>query len=71
MITFKEKFVHKPFSKYAKFFAVSLIALAFNLLFLFIFTEYFKIYYLLSQLIAIALAMIINFLGNKLWTFGK
>ena len=69
--TFKEKIRHRIFSKYFKFFSVSIIALLVNLLFLYLFTEFFKIYYMVSQVLAIGAALIINFLGNKIWTFRK
>lgn len=69
--TFKEEIKHKFLGKYLKFFLVSVIALLVNLLFLYLFTEFFKIYYMVSQVLAIGIALIINFLGNKIWTFRK
>jgi len=69
--TFKEKMQHQILPKYAKFFAVSVAALGVNLLFLYIFTEFLSIHYLVSQALAIIISMIINFLGNKWWTFKK
>ena len=55
--------------KFAKFAAVSLASLAVNLCVLWFFTELAGIYYLVSQVLAIGVALIINFFGNKLWTF--
>ncbi|NVN96689.1 glycosyltransferase family 2 protein [Candidatus Nomurabacteria bacterium] len=69
--TFNEKLSYYLVSKYFNFFAVSLMALSVNLIFLYVFTEYFKIYYIFSQVIAIGLSLIINFIGNKIWTFRK
>lgn len=69
--TFKEKFNHKPVTKFGQFFFVSLIALGVNLSFLYLFTEVFGIYYLVSQVFAIIISLVINFIGNKLWTFRK
>ena len=67
--TFREKAGEKVLKKYSQFFIVSLTALAVNLCFLWLFTDVFKIYYIISQMIAIAVSMIINFIGNKTWTF--
>lgn len=69
--TFGESLKTNLTQKYAQFFIVSLIALTVNIIFLYIFTEYFKVYYIVSQIIAIGLSLIINFIGNKIWTFRK
>ncbi len=69
--TFKEEMKHEFLGKYIKFFFVSVVALIINLLFLYLFTEFLGIYYIISQVLAIGVALIINFLGNKLWTFKK
>jgi len=69
--TFKEGVKESILKKYLLFFGVSIIALVVNLFFLYVFTEYFGIYYIVSQIIAIGIALIINFLGNKIWTFNK
>ena len=69
--TFKENLRLKIGKKYLKFFAVALCALTINLFFLHVFTEIFKIYYMISQVMAIGGAFIINFLGNKFWTFKE
>ncbi|MEJ2267664.1 MAG: glycosyltransferase family 2 protein [Nanoarchaeota archaeon] len=67
--TFQEKMNHKFLSKYFKFLSISIFALLINLFFLYVFTKFFGIYYLISQIFAIGIALIINFLGNKIWTF--
>jgi dolichol-phosphate mannosyltransferase len=69
--TFKENIRDRVTSKYMKFFSVSVVALLVNLLFLRIFTESLGLYYMVSQILAIGIALIINFLGNKMWTFKK
>ncbi|MHA1395813.1 MAG: GtrA family protein, partial [Promethearchaeota archaeon] len=40
-------------------------------LLLYIFTEFFKIYYIFSEILAIIIAIIHNYLLNKLWTFEE
>ena len=67
--TFKENFKHKVVRKWFKFLVISAIVLGINLLFLYLFTEFFKIYYLISQILAIGIGLFFNFLGNKFWTF--
>jgi dolichol-phosphate mannosyltransferase len=69
--TFKESLTKDTGKKYIQFGLVSLIALLINLFFLYLFTEFFGIYYLISQVLAIGLALIINFSWNKVWTFSK
>jgi len=68
--TFKEKIKSDFNKKYLKFALVSLCSLVVNLVFLYLFTEFIGIYYMLSQILAIGFAMIVNFLGNKIWTFS-
>jgi len=69
--TFGEQINLNLIEKYLKFLLVSIIALAINLLFLYTFTEIFEIYYIISQVLAITISLIINFIGNKFWTFKK
>ena len=69
--SFKEKINDEFRKKWGQFFIVSLAALIINLIFLYILTELLKIHYIISQAMAIVIAMIINFLGNKIWTFSK
>jgi putative flippase GtrA len=54
----------------ARFFAVSLLALGVNIVFLYLLVDVASAPELPSQAIAVAGAMPFNFLGNKLWTFG-
>ncbi len=69
--TFKENVREKIGKKYLQFSLVSIAALLVNLLFLYIFTDVLGIYYIISQILAIGISLIINFVGNKRWTFSK
>src|SRR3989344_967738 len=69
--TFGEKIHERMLKKYVHFFLVSLTALSVNLFFLYIFTEFLGIYYIVSQIMAIGIALMVNFIGNKIWTFHK
>jgi len=69
--TFNEKIKVGMGKKYMQFSLVSIFSLAVNLIFLYLFTEVFGIYYLISQVLSIGITLIINFLGNKIWTFSK
>lgn len=67
--TFNEKKWEKTGNKYVKFFIISIASLLINLVLLYFFTDILGVYYMFSQILAIAVALWINFLGNKLWTF--
>jgi putative flippase GtrA len=69
--TFKYKSKKDIHIRYFQFLIVSIIAFIVNMLILYVFTEYFNFYYMLSQIIGVACNLIINFLGNKLWTFKR
>ena len=69
--TFKENIRAGFGKKYLQFSIVSISALLVNLFFLYIFTEVLGIYYIISQVLAIGVALIVNFIGNKAWTFSK
>ncbi len=69
--TFGEKIRRNFFRKYVKFLFISLGSLLVNLAALYLLTSVAGIYYLVSQIIAIAISLTINFLGNKKWTFTK
>jgi putative flippase GtrA len=70
-LTFKEKIRESIFRKYTKFITISIIALVVNLIFLYWFVEYFKIWYVFAQVLAIGASLLINFFGNKIWTFRE
>ena len=67
--TFRATSGHAGFQA-ARFFAVSIAALGFNLLVLELLVTGAELPEVPSQAIAVALAMPVNFIGNKLWTFG-
>ncbi len=69
--TFEERIRGKFFIKGIQFFIVSLVALGVNISLLYFFTEFLKIYYLISQAIAILITLFVNFFGNKIWTFRR
>jgi len=69
--TFKEKLHEKLIKKYVKYVAISLIALILNICILFILVEYFYLWYILAALLAIFGAFMINFMGNRIWTFNN
>jgi len=69
--TFKESIKHKAASRYVKFIAVSVTALAVNLIFLYVLVEFFRVWYMFAQVLAVLLNFLINFFGNKIWTFRK
>lgn len=52
-----------------KFFLVSSIAGVVKIAILWLLTHFFNLYYLLSNLVGIAVGMILNFSINNLWTF--
>jgi putative flippase GtrA len=54
-----------------RFFAVSFGALLVNQVFLFVFLDWFGLGKIVSQALAIAFVMPLNFLGNKLWSFRR
>jgi dolichol-phosphate mannosyltransferase len=68
--TFRARDGHAGFQA-ARFFAVSLLGLAFNLVVLELLVSVAALPELPSQALAVALAMPVNFIGNKLWTFDE
>lgn len=69
--TFKEKIEKKLLVKYFQFITISSIALIINLSILFILVDYFLIWYIFAEFIAICGAFMINFMGNRIWTFKQ
>ena len=55
----------------ARFFAVALVSLAVNQLWLVLFLDVLHLGKIVSQAIAIVLVTPLNFLGNKLWSFRR
>ena len=71
IFTFKEQLTRKIHLRFFRFASVSISALAINLAILYTLTEYVGLFYMLSQAVAIGTALVINFLGNKVWTFSR
>jgi dolichol-phosphate mannosyltransferase len=67
--TFRARDGHPGFQA-ARFFAVSLVGLGFNLALLELLVSAAGVAELPAQALAVAAAMPVNFIGNKLWTFG-
>ena len=57
--------------EFARFFTVSVVALMVNLMCMALLVEWFGIYPPYAQLLAIVLTLIVNFLGNKYWSFRQ
>jgi dolichol-phosphate mannosyltransferase len=70
MWTFDAREGHAGFQA-ARFFAVSIGGLAFNLVVLELLVSSAQVAEVPAQAIAVALSMPVNFIGNKLWTFGR
>jgi dolichol-phosphate mannosyltransferase len=70
--TFKRKFTKLTtlLYEYAKYWTVSIFTICTQLGGLYILVEFIHLWYILAAFIAIGVGTIINFLGNKLWTFG-
>jgi putative flippase GtrA len=68
--TFRATDGHRGFQA-ARFFTVSVLALGVNLVLLYLLVDVAGIPELPSQAVSVAAAMPFNFIGNKLWTFGR
>ncbi|MCD6014606.1 MAG: GtrA family protein [Solirubrobacterales bacterium] len=66
--TFRARDGHAGFQA-ARFFTVSVVVLGFNLVVLELLVSAAELPELPAQAVAVALAMPVNFIGNKLWTF--
>ena len=77
--TFKEKSGEKyedepsktVINQYGQFFLFGVLALGINLSFLYILVEWFRLWYIFAQIIAIFIAYVVNFAGSKLLVFKK
>lgn len=67
--TFRETSKGKHIKRYITFIIVATIAFLVNIAILYTATEFLNIHYLLSQIIAIAASLWINFFGSKRWAF--
>ena len=68
--TFEARDGHAGFQA-ARFFTVSLLGLAVNLVLLELFVSGVELPELPAQALAVALTLPVNFIGNKLWTFDS
>jgi len=57
--------------QFASFFIISVVSLAVNLSVLYVLTEFFGIWYMVAQVVAILVALSNNYLGNKKFTFKQ
>ena len=69
--TFEEYIKYKIKYKYIQFIIISIIALVINLILLYILVEYFDIWYMAAQIVGVLSNLLVNFIGNKLWTFRE
>lgn len=69
--TFKDGRTGKSFiaRQWTQFFIISCFGLGINLTILYVLVNFFGVWYIFAQIIAIFVAMFSNFLGNKYWTF--
>jgi len=72
LLKIKNKIFSKPFIiQFLKFAIVGAIGTLVNLGLLYIFTEIFNFYYIISEIIAFTVSVINNYLLNKIWTFKE
>jgi putative flippase GtrA len=57
--------------EFAKFFIVNIVSLSINLACMAVLVELFAMYPPVAQLVTIGITLVINFLGNKFWTFKE
>jgi len=69
--TFKDRRNGKAFvaKQWTKFFTISILSLGINLIVLYTLVEFFGVWYIFAQILATLVALSVNFLGNKTWTF--
>ena len=69
--TFGEDFEDNFWKKYLKFGVVRVVVVGMGLGILFLLTDYAHIYYIYSQVIAIAIVGVLSFVAHKVWVFEK
>ncbi len=67
--TFKENLKNDPFKKLIQYLGISMIGVTINLSVLFLLVEFFSIWYMIAEIFATAASSVVNYLGNKFWTF--
>jgi len=68
-ITFKNK-SKRILKQFSLFVLVALIGLALNTALIYLFVEFFELWYILAQFIAISIVSILSYIGHKKITFG-
>ena len=69
--TFKEQFREDLVKKYFLYSLISVLSLIINLLILFVIVEFYDIWYIFAEIIAIMCSFLVNFFGNKILTFKE
>lgn len=69
--TFGEDFEDDFWEKYLRFGMVRVIAVSVGLVILFLLTDYYEMYYITSQIIAITIVGVLSFVAHKVWVFEK
>lgn len=60
----------KPHTEaFSKFMTVAVITACINTLLMYVGVEIIRVHYLLAQIVATGVVLLINFIANKLWTF--
>jgi dolichol-phosphate mannosyltransferase len=67
--TFKSHTIRSTPIAFQKVIVTTIISILLNLILLYTFTEFFHIWYLVSQILAIILVMLWNYFSNKSWVF--
>ena len=62
--------IKQVFIEYSKYWLVSLLSIIAQVGMLYTLVEFVQIWYILAALIGIGCGFLINFIGNKFWTFG-
>jgi len=71
MFTFQEEFRENFLKKFSQYSVISIAALILNLIILFWLVEYLFIWYIFAEIIAMICSFLLNFIGNRFWTFKE
>jgi putative flippase GtrA len=67
--TFRKKYGFMSKLSWGKFTLIGIIAISINTILLYVFTDFFSLWYMYSQVIATLASFSVNFFGNKFWTY--
>jgi putative flippase GtrA len=67
--TFRKKYSFMSKLSWGKFTLIGIIAILINTILLYVLTDFFSLWYMYSQVIAILASFSVNFFGNKFWTY--